>query len=318
MSATVVTMGESMIRLGTPLGRALEETDTLLVHVAGAESNVAIGLSRLGISTRWISCLVDNSLGRRIVNMLRSQGVDVSGVIWKQEGRNGLYFIELGSAPRASKVIYDRARAAFALVTSDEVNWSLLGGAQILHLTGITPALSSNCRELIEFAAAKAQEYGLTLSFDVNYRARLWTPKKANQFLSAYLPKVDILFCSRRDAELIFGFEGSAEAVLAKFRDQFGNRVIVITDEARGSVAGEGAETWRTPAPVVEVVDRVGAGDAFVAGFLYGWLNSGTEAGLQLGTTNAALKMTQFGDIVWTTREDLDTQLHGARGSISR
>jgi 2-dehydro-3-deoxygluconokinase len=261
---------------------------------------------------------VDNSMGRRIVNVLRSQGVDVSGVVWKQEGRSGLYFIELGSAPRATKVIYDRARAAFSLLDKAEVNWSLLQGAQILHLTGITPALSQNCLELIELATDKAREFGLTLSFDVNYRARLWTPSEANHFLASYLPKVDVLFCSRRDAELIFGLEGTAEEILARFRDKFGNRVIVVTDEARGSVAGDGAETWSIQAPAVDVVDRIGAGDAFVAGFLYGWLTSGAETGLRYGTANAALKMTHFGDIAWTTREDLEAQINGSSLRVLR
>ena len=318
MSAKVVAIGESMIRLGTPPGRALEETDMLQVYVAGAESNVAIGLSRLGVSTGWISCLVDNSIGRRIANVVRGQGVDVSGVIWKPTGRNGLYFIELGSAPRASKVIYDRAGSAFALLDKDEVNWSLLHGAQVVHLTGITPALSQHCRELIEHAADKAREFGLALSFDVNYRARLWTPSAARHFLESYLPKVDVLFCSRRDARLIFGVEGTAEEVLAQFRDKFRNRVIVITDEARGSVARDGDETWSIRAPVVDVVDRIGAGDAFVAGFLYGYLNSDAETGLQYGAINAALKMTYSGDIAWTTREDLEAHLAGSDVKVSR
>ena len=318
MSATVVTLGESMIRLGTPHGRALEETETLLLHVAGAESNVAIGLSRLGLSTRWVSCLVDNALGRRIANVLRSQGVDTSCVIWKQDGRNGLYFLELGSAPRPTKVIYDRAASAFAQLQIGEVDWRLLQDAQLLHLTGITPALSPNCRELIELAAHKAREFGLTLSFDVNYRARLWTPREANDFLLSYLPNVDILFCSRRDAETIFGIEGAARDVLAQLQDMFGNRVIAVTDEARGSVACAGDKTWSIDSPTLHVVDRVGAGDAFAAGFLFGLLDSDVEAGLRYGTAYAALKMTQLGDIAWVTRADLDAYIDGSHLQISR
>lgn len=318
MSTTVVTLGESMIRLGTPHGRALEESDMLHMHVAGAESNVAIGLSRLGISTRWISCLVDNALGRRIVHVLRGQAVDTSGVIWKQDGRVGLYFLELGSAPRPTRVIYDRAASAFAMMHQDEVDWNLLRDAKLLHLTGITPALSRNCRELIEHAMDRAREFGLTLSFDVNYRARLWTPHEANDFLSSHLPNVDILFCSRRDAETIFGIEGTADDVLAQLQDMFGNRVIAITDEARGSVACDGTQTWSVAAPKVNIVDRVGAGDAFAAGFLYGVLHSDIELGLRYGSAYAALKMTQLGDIAWVTREDLDAYTGAANLQVTR
>lgn len=317
MNAQVVTLGESMLRLAAPPGRALEQTDTLALDVAGAESNVAIGLARLGIQTRWVSCLVNNPPGRRIANTLRAQGVDVSYIVWTDAGRVGLYFIEPGTPPRAGQIIYDRADSAFARLTPDQVDWRALDGARILHLTGITPALSANGRAIILRAMDEADARGVAVSFDVNYRARLWTPAEACEFLTPILPRADILFCGQRDAGTLFGIEGDAEQVLDKFAARLSNRVVIITDGANGAVARANGVTVRGEAISAQVVDRIGSGDAFDAGFICGYLEKGEgdeaalATGLRFGVLNAALKLTFYGDINWTTRADLEQHLDG-------
>src|SRR3989449_9080800 len=142
----VVTIGETMLRLSAPPGVRLEPAPELDVHVAGAESTVAIALCRLGTTAGWISGLVDTPLGRRIVNELRAHGVDVSRVLWAPDGRVGVYFLEQGIPPRQHRIIYDRAQSAMALLNPDEIDGEFVRSARLVHLTGITPALSAGSR----------------------------------------------------------------------------------------------------------------------------------------------------------------------------
>ena len=152
----VVTIGETMLRLSALPGVPLEQAPQLDVHVAGAESNVAIALCRLGTTAGWISRLVDTPLGRRIVNELRGHGVDVSRVLWAPDGRIGIYFLEQGIPPRQHRIIYDRAQSAMALLDPKEVDWGFVRSARLVHLTGITPALSAGCRAATVQAIAEA------------------------------------------------------------------------------------------------------------------------------------------------------------------
>src|SRR5438876_8672625 len=153
----VVTIGETMLRLSAPPGVPLEQAPQLDVHVAGAESNVAIALCRLGTTAGWISRLVDTPLGRRIVNELRGHGVDVSRVLWAPGGRIGIYFLEQGIPPRQHRIIYDRAQSAMSLLGPKEVDWGFVRSARLVHLTGITPALSAGCRAATVQAIAEAR-----------------------------------------------------------------------------------------------------------------------------------------------------------------
>lgn len=306
----VVTIGETMLRLSAPAGTALEEAPHFLVHTAGTESNVAVTLSRLRTSAGWISRLVDNPLGRRICNEIRGQGVDVSRVLWTSEDRVGTYFVEMGALPRPGRVIYDRAGSAMAMINPDDVDWSYVRGSKVVHITGITAGLSPSCRTLVTRALAEAAAGGVTISFDINYRAKLWAAAVAAATLAPFLSQAHILICTAADARALFDFQGDAGSVAGALRARFHPRVAVVTDGIRFAVAHDGGTITREGYPV-EAVDRIGAGDAFAAGFIHGFLASGVERGLEYGAALAALKHTYYGDIAWVSEEDLRALISG-------
>ncbi|WP_322801018.1 sugar kinase [Thermoflexus sp.] len=302
----VVTIGETLLRLTAPPGFGLEQTEILRLEVAGAESNVAIGLSRLGISSGWISRLVNNPLGRRIVNKIREHGVDVSRVIWTSEGRVGLYYLELGQPPRPYQVIYDRAGSAFSQIDPEEVDWDYVHQARLIHLTGITPGLGSNCYRLICRAIREAQSAGLKISFDVNYRSKLWSPEDARQAIQPFLPAIDVLFCTLQEARQVLGWSGDPETMLREAAQRYPGMTIVLTLEEGGALLWYEGEIYKQPGYPLEPLDRVGAGDAMVAGFLTGFLQEDPLRGLAYGVAYAALKHTFIGDIAWCNRSDLE------------
>ncbi|HOK79757.1 MAG TPA: sugar kinase [bacterium] len=186
--AEVVTIGETMIRLSTTNYQTIEQSDTLAFSVAGSESNVAISLSRLGIKTMWISKLINNFLGRKIVQEITKHGVDTSRVIWTDTGKIGLYFIEYGSVPRTTKIIYDRKNSAINSLKPEEIEWNCLDDTRLIHLTGITPALSKNCAKLVKTAIAEAKKRRKAISFDLNYRTNYGAHiKQENSMKKFYL-----------------------------------------------------------------------------------------------------------------------------------
>ncbi len=304
-SPEVVALGETMLRLTTPPGLGLEQSETLRAEVAGAESNVAIGLSRLGLRTGWISRLPQSPLGRRVVNKVREHGVDTSRVIWSEQGRLGTYYVELGSRPRPTRVLYDRSGSAMALINPDEVDWEYLRGVRLLHLSGITPALSPSCRDLASRAAQEARNAGCGISFDVNYRARLWGTDEARRVLGELVRGVEVLFSTREEAEILSDEAEDLEELARAIGESFEVGVTVITDGNRGTVAARDGITYRGETHGVEAVDRVGAGDAFDAGFLFGYLRDGVEQGLAFGAALASLQHSFLGDIAWSTEQDL-------------
>lgn len=307
----VVTIGETMLRLSAAPGVPLEQAAQLDLHVAGAESNVAIALCRLGTTAGWISRLVDNPLGRRIVGELRAHGVDVSRVLWTSEGRVGVYFLEQGIPPRQHRVIYDRSNSATALLNPDEIDWPYVRSAKLVHLTGITPALSSGCRAAVTRAVEEAHRGKALVCFDVNYRAKLWSADEAKAALAPLLARVDVLISTAADAALLLSGEGSAEQLAPALAKRFGSNTVVVTDGGRCAAAHEGRVVSKEGYPV-ESVDRVGAGDAFAAGFIHGYLTDGLDRALDYAVAVGALKHTYRGDIAWVTKEDLMDLLSGS------
>ncbi len=307
----VVTIGETMLRLSAPPGVPLEQAPQLDVHVAGAESNVAIALCRLGTTAGWISRLVDTPLGRRIVNELRAHGVDVSRVLWAPDGRIGIYFLEQGIPPRQHRIIYDRAQSAVALLNPDEIDWEYVRSARLIHLTGITPALSAGCRAATARAVVEARRGKALVCFDVNYRAKLWNPEEAKAALMPLLADVDILISTAADAQLLLSRSGTAEQLAGLLAQRFGAKTVVITDTGRCAAAQDG-QIVSKEGYAVESVDRVGAGDAFAAGFIHGFLTGGLDRALEYAVAVGALKHTYRGDVVWVSPEDLKELLSGS------
>jgi 2-dehydro-3-deoxygluconokinase len=309
--ATVVGIGEAMIRLAPGPGETLESAPALRVHVGGAEANVCANLACLGTATAWLSRLPDNPLGRRVAETVRAAGVDTSGILWAPEGSAGVMFVQPGAAPRAGEVLYYRRHSAFASIDPEAVQWGLLDGARILHLTGITPALGERLRDLVARAILEARQRQLLVSFDVNYRATLWTPAAARETLGPILEGLDIVFVNDRDARTVFERRGEAGDVARTLRDRIRCRVLVLTCGEAGAVAADAETVLRQPAFRAEVVDRIGRGDAFAAGFLYGYLAGGTGNGLRYGAALAALKQTYLGDFSRATLRDVEAVLRG-------
>jgi 2-dehydro-3-deoxygluconokinase len=303
----LLTFGETMIRLATLDRARLEDAQRLELRVGGTESNLAVALARLGRPVAWCSALPDNPLGRRIARELRGHGVDVSHVLWTAQGRAGVYFLDVGSAPRPTRVIYDRAASAVAMLDPRLMNYELVGRARLLHLTGITPALSASCAEICVQLADAAVAAGVPLSLDVNYRTLLWTPEAAQAGLAPLLERATLLLCGASDAGSIWGLRGEAQQLAAHLLDISSAETVVVTAGAEGATAlTRTGRAVSVPAPAVDIVDPVGAGDAFAAGFLHCWLNSDDlESGLRAGTVMAALKMTMPGDLALVTAGEL-------------
>jgi 2-dehydro-3-deoxygluconokinase len=324
----IVTFGEAMIRLAAPNHQRLEQVTSLEVTVGGAELNVASGVSRLGLSARWVSRLPDNPLGRMIRNRAREFGVDVTFVTWDPSARAGLYFLEPGASPRASAVLYDRAGSAISRLDPASIDWqAALAGASAFHTSGITPALSEGCATATGDALAAAHAAGVPVSYDLNYRAKLWSEARAREVQEPLMANVDVLITTEEDTRRVFGITGADyREVARKLADRFGFKVVTITLRGDTSVL---RNTWTAIAYAdgvdyddrtydIEVVDRVGGGDAYAAGFLYGWLTHDVAGGVRYGNALSALQQSVPGDLAWVTLAEVEAQLSGAGLRIAR
>lgn len=317
----VVTFGETMIRLHAPGYERLEATNHLDIRIGGSESNTAVALSRLGTQTAWWSKLPANSLGKRIENEIRRWNVDTSAVIWDTtpEARAGLYFLDFGTSPRPTEVLYDRANSSASTLAPTDLDASLIQQTRLLHLTGITPALSETCAETFRLAIALAKESETLVSLDTNYRGKLWTSKRAYETLLPVMPELDLLITPLSDAEIIFGITGSGAEVAREFRQRFNIPSVVVTCGGEGAYACNAEGEWFSqPHALGQVVDRVGAGDAFDAGIIYGYLNDDLLGGLEYGIAMAALKHTIPGDLFIASREEVERLRSGGETGIRR
>ncbi len=328
MTYDVVTFGEAMLRLSPPHFGRLEQTHSLDVEIGGSELNVAVGVSRLGLQAAWISKLPNNPLGRMVRNRARELGVDVSHVIFSDQGRQGLYFVEYGAAPRASSVLYDRGNSAISMIKLEEVDWKkILSKTKLFHVSGITPALSPAAAETTALAMKTAKEVGCLVSYDLNYRKKLWTPAQARSCQEPLMKLVDILTTTEEDTGVVFGIrEENYQKVAETLAKTFGFKAVAITLREDISVwknnwtaiAYADGRIYTDRTYTVEIVDRVGAGDSFTAGFIYGYLTGDAEKGVKYGNALAALKHTMPGDFNWSTLEEVEAQIKGAGLRISR
>lgn len=337
----IVAFGEAMIRLSPPHFQRLEQARTLDLQVGGGEFNVAVAGARLGLKTAWVSRLPDNPLGRIIANRAREHGVDTSHIAWAPEGRAGLYFLELGASPRASSVLYDRAGSAISQVEPGQIPWkAVLAGAKVFHVSGITPALSPSAAAATREALEAAKAAGAAVSYDLNYRKKLWSPAQARATQEPFMKLVDFLLSNEEDPKVVFGIGGdegdpafrslSAEAYRAtarKLQERFGFKAVAITLRESPSVwkntwsalVYEGGRFHEGVKHELEIVDRLGGGDSFSAGFLYGWIaQKSFEYGLRFGLAFSALKHTHPGDINWATRAEVEDLMKGGGARVVR
>jgi 2-dehydro-3-deoxygluconokinase len=305
----VVTLGEVLLRLAIPSPARFETAHRLDVQIGGAEANVAAACARLGLRAAWISALPGNAWGERVRRELAGHGVDCRHVRTIDDARLGVYFLEYGVAPRPIRVLYDRRDSAFAQLTAADVDWEPVRRARVVHLTGITPALGAASRGLVERALDEAS----TVSFDVNYRASLWPAAEARAFVERVLPRVRYLFLGESEARGLFGLDGPAEDTLAALARRAPKATVSLLQGDEGSVVLDGGRIVRPRhRPVVRVVDPIGAGDAYVAGFLWGTLRGGDVAqAVDAATAVAALKCSTWGDIALVGPRDVEDVLAG-------
>jgi 2-dehydro-3-deoxygluconokinase len=303
----VTSIGEMLLRLSVPSGKRLETATQLDAYPAGAEANVISLLARLERRTLWAGALPENPLGQLAASHLRAAGVDTSKVVWRENGRLGTYYVEFGAPPRGIQVTYDRAGSCMAELQPDEVDWDGLLDTRLLHLTGITPAISSSCREIVSTAVRKAKERGVPVSFDVNYRKKMWSEAEAGEIIAPLFQGVELLFCSRLDAQRLFNCKGTDQDIAEGMLECSKARTIVLTLSEQGALLWNGKEWMHEPARSTQIIDRLGAGDALAAGVIHGWLEGDLPAGLRYGVTLSALALSQYGDMLVTNKRELST-----------
>lgn len=330
--ACIVCFGEILVRLSAPAGELLLQSPELRVHIGGAEANVAISLARFGHTARMASCVADNALGDAALGELRRHGVDTSSVT-RAAGRMGLYFLTPGAGQRPSDIIYDRARSAFATAAITEMNWrGMLDGAAWLHVSGVTPALSASCAEAALNAMKLARAAGVKVSYDANFRAKLWEARAEDPrpTLDAMFAQADLIFADARDVALVTGqriasIEQAAEIVFARYanaeRIACTTRKVLSADHHELSAAtiarGGGA---RSPVRAVTgIVDRIGGGDAFAAGLLHGLTKgAGEQDMIDFALAAACLKHAIPGDANLASEADVRFYLENASSDVRR
>jgi 2-dehydro-3-deoxygluconokinase len=319
MKFDMTTFGETMIRISVRPGSKFINTAEADMHIGGAESNAAITLSRLGMKTAWVSRLTRNDLGRKIEGDISRHGVDTSGVVWTDEDRIGLYFMEFAVPPRAIAALYDRKNSAASKLTPEKIDWKFLLNTRMLHLTGITPALSPGCRRASIEAVKKAKAKKVPICFDVNYRAKLWGPKAAARTIAPLLPDCTLAMMNAEEAATVFGIKGEPEKVAVDVYERFRPKVAVITAGLKGAFAWDGKKLLHEPAyPNRGIIDRVGAGDAFAAGLIFGFLQGDLQMGLRYGIATSVMKLGLRGDVFWFTKEEVDEVIRTRGGDVNR
>lgn len=338
MSGRVLCFGELLLRLGAPGRQRLLQSPQLEVHVGGAEANVAVSLARFGHQAAMVSVVPDNALGEAACGELRRHGVDTRAVRIGA-GRMGLYFLEAGAIQRPSRVLYDRAGSAFALAGAQPYDWpALLAGASWLHLSGVTPALGESGAEAAIVAARAARDAGVRVCFDGNFRASLWQESKCNPapILHTLMSLADLAFADHRDIAVVLGANTSGAssddtAVAARLAfEAFPNlqRLACTRREQRdvdhhllsASLFHRNGSVLHTASRELRgIVDRIGAGDAFAAGFLHGLLSAmSDEDSLHFALAAASLKHSLPGDFNLAGAQDVDDLLAGGGFHVRR
>ena len=347
----VVTLGEVMLRLSPPGSLRLVQAASFDVTYGGGEANVAASLAQWGLRAAFVTKLPAHELGDAALGHLRRYGVDTAHVA-RGGDRLGVYFLETGAAQRASKVVYDRAGAAAATLAPGEVDWAAaMDGADWFHFTGITPALGETVRATLQEAITAAKAAGATVSCDLNYRAKLWSVDEARAVMRPLMAHVDVCIANEEDADKALGLEADASDVhggrldpagydrlVRRMRTEFGFDVVAVTLRESRSASqngwsalvhdGAGAiEPYRTARyDVWPIVDRVGGGDAFAAGLVYGLLTkrdgegrADARAAAEFAVAASCLKHTIPGDFNHVSVAEAEALAKGGgRGRVER
>jgi 2-dehydro-3-deoxygluconokinase len=341
MSKKIVTLGEIMLRLSTPDFKRFVQSDSFDVTYGGGEANVSAALCNYGLKGTFVTKVPNNAIGQSAINHLRRYGVDTQ-FIARGGDRLGIYFLETGASMRASQVIYDRAGASIAEADARDFDLDkIFDGADWFHTTGITPALSDKCAVLAETALKSARSKGITTSIDLNYRKKLWSKEKAREVMTRLCQYVDVCIGNEEDADTTLGFkpEGTDitrgelniegyKSVFKQMTDKFGFKYVASTlrasysasDNGWSALVYDGKEFYHTRQYEVRIVDRVGSGDSFASGFIYGLVTGmAMKDAAEFGVAASALKHTIPGDLNHATLNDVKELMKGdASGRVQR
>jgi 2-dehydro-3-deoxygluconokinase len=341
MIKKVVTIGEIMLRLSTPDFKRFVQSDSFDATYGGGEANVAAALCNYGLQGTFVSKVPENAIGQAAINHLRRFGVDTQFIV--QGGKRlGIYFLETGASMRASQVIYDRADTAISDADISDFDFDkIFENAVWFHTTGITPALSDKAAALTEVALKAAKAKGITTSIDLNYRKKLWSKEKAREVMTRLCKHVDVCIGNEEDAEATLGFvnEGTDimkgklnlegyKNVFRQMKEKFGFKYIATTlresysasDNGWSALVYDGDEFYHSKQYEVRIIDRVGSGDSFASGFIYG-LVSGMKMidAAEFGVAASALKHTISGDLNHATLNEVNSLMKGdASGRVQR
>jgi 2-dehydro-3-deoxygluconokinase len=341
----VVTFGEIMLRLSTPGFERFVQASRFDINFGGGEANVAVSLANYGIPVEYVTRLPKNDIGQAAAMTLRKYGVGTGNIVWGGE-RMGIYFLETGAVSRASKVIYDRAHASISTIEPGMVDWEkVLESAKWFHWTGITPAISESTARVCLEAIKVANRKGIIVSTDLNYRKNLWKyGKKASEVMPEMVAGCDIILGNEEDAEKVFGIKPEGvdvtgghveavayESVCRQLMKQFPKaKKVIIT--LRGSVNAnhntwsgilfDGKKLYQAPQyDITHIVDRVGGGDSFMGGLIYGMLTykDDDQKALNFAVAASCLKHTIPGDFNLVTIEEVEKLMQGdASGRVTR
>jgi len=342
----IVTFGEIMLRLAPPGYKRFSQTYSFDVVYGGGESNVAVSLANYGMDSTFVSRIPENDIGECAIMELRKRNVDTTHIVRGGE-RLGIYFLETGAVSRGSKVVYDRAHSGMDTIQAGMINWeTILKDADWFHWTGITPALSQGAADACLEAIKMANKFGVTVSTDLNYRKKLWKyGKKPNEVMPALVEGCDVILGNEEDAEKHFGLHpdgadvihgggevdaDSYQVVLKQLMTMFPRAKKVITT-LRGSISAshnswsgvlwDGNTLFKAPTyQITDIVDRVGGGDSFMAGLIYGLLNyENDQDALNYAVAASCLKHTIKGDSNLVTVDEVEKLMGGdASGRVSR
>jgi 2-dehydro-3-deoxygluconokinase len=343
MMAKVVTFGEIMLRLSPPGFERLFQSPVLGATFGGGEANVAVSLAQFGLESVYVTALPTHAIGEAALRALRAEGVRTQAIV-RGGSRIGIYYAETGASQRASGVIYDRAHSAISEMKPDAVDWSaVLDGAAWFHVTGITPALGVSAAEATRLAIGAAKRAGARVSVDLNYRKKLWTEAQAQQVMGPLMREVDVVIANEEDLQSVLGvhvpgtdvtsgqlnIDGFRQAAERVTRD-FGPKMVAITlrESVSASDNGWSAALWdavtgtmqRSQRYDVRLVDRIGGGDSFAAGLIYGLVTGRSpQDALRFAVAASAIKQTIPGDFNRVSVDDVDRLAGGdASGRVQR
>lgn len=323
----LISFGEVMLRLSPPDKEKISQSEVFEKNCGGSEFNVASGAANLGIRSAIITKLPKNKMGHFIVRRIRYGTVSDDYVVWDESDakRLGIYFYESGVYPRKSAVVYDRAASSVCSLRLSEIPDEIYDKTRIFHISSISLALGEELRQTAIEVIKRMKEHGVAISFDVNYRAALWSEDEARELIKTILPVVDILFVSEETSRRMMQKQGTLDEIMKSYADEYGCKIVATTRREAvsptrhnfGSRVYYDGQFYEEPHyKNIEVIDRVGSGDAYVAGVLYGILSGGTiEEAMSYGNALSAIKNTVSGDMSISSIDEVETVIRAHRAT---